>query len=340
MKSRKTKSPGESSSGPPIRPIGLRVRHAVEWAAVAVLRAAARRMPLGLLRLSADLIGTLAASLDYRGAPTARENLRVVFGSRFTPRQRRALVRASYRHFARIFLEMFWNPNLTPELSRRWCPMVFEDEAATEAASRAGGIFITPHYGNFEWLAIAWSHLGHPLTIIAQDFKNPRITPIFAADRSVSGNHIVSQQGALLKLLRALKRGEQVALLPDLTTSPRHNAAIIRTFGLKASVTSLPASLAVRTGCPVVPAISIPQPDGTYLCHIGRPMHFPDGTSLATAAQACWDVFEPVIRRHPASWLWMYKHWRFLPIGASPASYPDYANRSSYFDKLEREMQI
>jgi hypothetical protein len=32
--------------------------------------------------------------------------------------------------------------------------------------------------------------------------------------------------------------------------------------------------------------------------------------------------------------MWMYKHWRYLPEGATGGEYPDYANRSRAFDRL------
>jgi hypothetical protein len=65
-----------------------------------------------------------------------------------------------------------------------------------------------------------------------------------------------------------------------------------------------------------------------------NPVPLEDGISLQAAAQACWDVFEPVLRDHPEQWMWLYKHWRYLPEGADPAHYPAYANRSKAFDRL------
>jgi Kdo2-lipid IVA lauroyltransferase/acyltransferase len=50
-------------------------------------------------------------------------------------------------------------------------------------------------------------------------------------------------------------------------------------------------------------------------------------------AQACWDRFEPIIRKNPAQWLWMYKQWRYRP-SQTEQPYPFYANTSYYFDQL------
>jgi hypothetical protein len=50
-------------------------------------------------------------------------------------------------------------------------------------------------------------------------------------------------------------------------------------------------------------------------------------------AQACWDSFEPYVRKNPAPWLWMYKHWRYRPAKAQ-RPYPFYANFFRPFEEL------
>jgi Bacterial lipid A biosynthesis acyltransferase len=62
-------------------------------------------------------------------------------------------------------------------------------------------------------------------------------------------------------------------------------------------------------------------------------IEFPAGASLQEMAQACWDQFEPVVRKNPAPWLWMYKHWRYRPLAANLAAYPFYANISEDFER-------
>ncbi|MFM7180408.1 MAG: lysophospholipid acyltransferase family protein [Verrucomicrobiales bacterium] len=300
-------------------------------------RAVVRCLPLSAARRLADVLGTIAAHVDRQGRATALENLRVAFGE--SPEHQR-VVRDCYRNFARTFVELFWSPRLTPEILASQCRWRFDDEAATLAAASGGGVFVTPHYGNFEWLAMAWCQRTRPVVIIAQDSKNPHVTPLITADRAHSGNEIVPQQGALLRLLRAVKSGKQVALLPDLTTPPKAGGVVVEMFGLKASLTTLPAALAQRTGCPIIPAISIPQKDGTVLLHFVAPIRPQPGDDPRLIAQQCWDAFEPILRENPAPWLWMYKHWRYLPENAEKTTYPAYAKPSKAFQSIIPDSQI
>ena len=50
-------------------------------------------------------------------------------------------------------------------------------------------------------------------------------------------------------------------------------------------------------------------------------------------AQACWNSFEPYVRKNPGPWLWMYKHWRYLPSKPN-RPYPFYANFYRPFEDL------
>ena len=55
-------------------------------------------------------------------------------------------------------------------------------------------------------------------------------------------------------------------------------------------------------------------------------------------AQACWDSFEPYVRKNPGPWLWMYKHWRYRPTGAD-RPYPVYSHIYEDFDDLLAEQE-
>ena len=55
--------------------------------------------------------------------------------------------------------------------------------------------------------------------------------------------------------------------------------------------------------------------------------------SLQQIAQACWNSFEPYVRKNPGPWLWMYKHWRYRPANAQ-RPYPFYAHIYEAFDEI------
>lgn len=291
-------------------------------------------MALGLARG----LGRLAYWIDARGRQTALENLRVIFGDRFDEKERRAIALESFQNFARNAVDLFWAGHLTRDNYEQFVEIQTDHMDAVEEGRETGAIWVTPHYGNFEWIAYMMGFRDFPFMIIAQDFKNPHLTQVIKECREGSGHEVIGQRRAMIKLLKHLKGRGQAAFLTDLTVKPSRAATIIRCFGRQTCVTLLHAVLAERSGLRVIPGMCFPQADGTYRIEGFAPLEFSEGESLQQIAQSCWDVFEAKILENPGPWIWMYKHWRYLPAEADPATYPAYANRSARFDALEKQI--
>lgn len=312
-----------------------RLRHLLEWLGVWGVGRGIPLLPRQAIWGLGGMLGRLAARVDRRGMTVAMANLEAAFPGSHGTDELRCIATASYCQFSRTFLDLFWSRRLDPRRREVWTLYSYADQSEVEEACRGGALFITPHYGNFEWMASLWPA---GLTVIAQDFKNPRITPLFAAERTRFGNSVIPQERAFLRLLKSIKRGSHAGLLPDLTTKPGKTATTIEAFGMPLSVTVLPAALAARTGCPVIPALCRTEAGGRYRFEVGRPLHFTPEDPPHEVARRCWQAFEPVIREDPAPWLWMYKHWRYLPADVEASRWPFYANRSKAFDRqLERD---
>ena len=312
-----------------------RLRHRVEAWAVRAVAWGVPRLSRPAARRWARVAGWIGYMVDARGRATGRENLRVVFPER-SAAWRKSVLRKSYICFAQTMIDLFWGVNLTAENWREHFTIVPDEPGLPGAVAATGAIWCCPHYSNFEWIATVMPWWGVPMMIVAQDFKNSELTPIFAAARGHSGQTMISSEGAMLRLFKNLKRGGHSSFLCDLTVRPDQAATVVRAFGLKMSATQLHAALAQRTGRPVVPMLTLPQPDGTYRLRLWPAHYFTPEQPAHQIAQQIWDLFEPVIRSQPEGWLWMYKHFRHRPADLEGREYPAYANRSKKFDALER----
>ncbi|MEM7601335.1 MAG: lysophospholipid acyltransferase family protein [Verrucomicrobiota bacterium] len=316
-----------------------KIRYKIEWLGLAwlyfVIPLLPRRVAHGLSRM----LGSIAFLADKRGRNTAIENLTLIFGTEKNEAEIRLLARDSYRSFARTVIDQFWSRRLTAGNYERYCEVVADDPEALDEALEKGAIWVTPHYGNFEWIALMMGFRGYKFTIVAQDFKNKSLTDLYKKNREVSGHEVISQRGAIRKLLSNLKSGGHAAFLTDLTIKPSKPATIIKCFGKMTCVTAIHAELMKRTGLSVIPGICIPKSDGTYLIRGFKKLTFGPEDTDQKIAQACWNVFEPVIRENPAPWLWMYKHFRFLPEGQD-SEYPTYARANEKFDEVRERVGI
>jgi len=268
------------------------------------------------------------------------ENLRLVFPNK-SEKERLDLARKSYYYQTMSVLELGWAPrHLTIKSAPELVKYSFEDKADFEAARNGPAIWVTPHYGTFEWLSIHWA-LTEPNAqpmIVAEDFRNPGLTPLFKKMREYSGCQTIPQERAMVRLLRHLHKGGQAAFLSDLRVPPSKASTVIDCFGLKTSVTILHAFLAKQTKAPIIPVICFPQPDHTYVFHAYKRIEVNEDATPHSIAQSCWDAFEPELRKNPEPWMWMYKQWRYLPE-ESASGYPAYAHYSEYFADLNRKIQ-
>ena len=308
-----------------------RVRHLVEWFLVKLFGRIIRSLPFRTVQRLADVAGSIVFWLDLKGRRVALTNLEAVFGPELKAGRRRQIARRSLQVFARNFLQLFWTTKITAQNVEKY--LSFEDpEKFREFLEYDGPIIaITPHFGNVELVGAVLGFMGCPFNIIAQPLKNELLTPLFTKLREAPGHKIIAPDNAAVRLLKALRAGETVFLLSDLTLKLRDGAVIVDAFGLKTRVTQLHAFLHLRTGAPILPWVTLPRPDGGCIIRLLPWLRFQPNTSYQEIAQACWNVFEPIIRAYPENWLWVYKHWRYRPSAAT-RRYPFYANSSTQFD--------
>jgi len=317
-----------------------KVRYKIEWLALLSLTVLIPLLPERVAHSLGITLGKLAYRFDKRGRTVALENLTMVFGREKSKIEIDDICRQSYRSFAKTVIDQLRSSKLTSENYLGYVDLVLEDRDAIEQAAKSGGIWVTPHYSNFEWIALIMGFRGCKFTIVAQDFKNELLTDLYRKNREVSGHSVIPQRNALLSLLRALKNKGHAAFLTDLAIKPGKVACVIECFGRKVSVTGIHAELQKRTGLPVIPGLCIPLENGRYEMRGFKPIHFSPEDSAETIAQACWDIFEPIIRKNPAPWLWMYKHWRFLPSPEEKDSYPSYSRPNAAFEEMVARNQL
>jgi Kdo2-lipid IVA lauroyltransferase/acyltransferase len=310
-----------------------RVRYRLEWLG---LWLAAKLVPLLSRKACFHLgqtLGALMSLFDRNRYSVALNNLEVAFGSQLSIQDRRKIARESFQHFTRTMLDLLWSPRLSRENLRDY--IEFENLEEIERATGPERNFITAcyHYSNFEWFSLASGYSELTGTIIAQEFKNSLLDPIFQKIREQSGHELIPRERGIVRLYKVLRRKGRTALLVDLTVPPDEGAVAIECFGLKTSVTSAHAWLHQQTGVPIIPVHCEPLAGGRYRVVFHRKIDTTQDMTLRQIAQACWNSFEPYVRKNPAPWLWMYKHWRYRPSNAD-RPYPSYAHVMRRFDEM------
>jgi len=318
------------------------VRYTLEWLVCAVIAKCVPLLPRRICIGLAWMLGWLAYHLDGHGRKVALANLKLAFGDRFTEVERRRIARRSYQNFASTMLDLFWVRRLN---DRNWTRYI-EFAGAAEEYFRSlenpetpGTVAFTIHWGNFEWTSIAFGFRGFHVDVVAETFKNPRLSGLFRNARAISGQTIVRQEHSMIRFLKAVKRKKLVGMLVDLTLRPDQPSVIIDAFGRKMCVPTMHAVLVQRGGALLLPVVAEPLPGGKVRIAIDPPLTVPPCASLQQITQLCWDRMELRIRERPELWMWAYKHWRYRPASAAPGDYPFYANEQWQFEAMLAKQQ-
>jgi Kdo2-lipid IVA lauroyltransferase/acyltransferase len=306
-----------------------KLRYRLEYIGLLMAAKLVPLFPRSAIAALAKICGAVASVVDVRGRRVALDNLECAFPGKYSTAEKRRIVRESYQHFAQTMLDLMWSPRLTPENFARY----IEFEGFSEAWRKQSVIVVCFHYSNFEWLSLSCGFIGWLATIVAQEFRNPLLDPIFRKWREQSGHSFTTRTGGILRLYKTLRRGGNIAMLVDLTVFPGPAAVAIRCFGLQASVTSAHSWLQQRSGAVLIPCHCEPLPRGRYRMVFHSPIDLGPDASPGEVAQACWDSFEPVVRARPGPWIWMYKQWRYRAKNPD-RRYPFYSWHNVKFERL------
>ena len=300
----------------------------------------AAHLPEAPLVAAADSVG----ELWYRSAPTkrarARSNLRRVceglaVSGRGPARARRAatdpaalegLVRASFRHAARYYLEVLraGSFDLATALAR---VDIETPEEMRDAFGRGTVVIIVGmHYGAIELpVVLVSSYVGHAVSAPMETVADPALAHWFATSRSRVGIRIVPIRDARRSLLRALRRGESVGLVADRDMT--HNGIQVPFFGHPAPIPAGPALLALETGAPIYVASCRRIRRGRYAARvqlIPAPAEGPRRERVLAYTASIASSFEGILAGGPEQW------WgAFHPIWPDLAVSPDDAQTTT-----------
>ncbi|MBO9539184.1 lysophospholipid acyltransferase family protein [bacterium] len=238
----------------------------------------------------------------YRGF--VEGNIRAAFPT-MGPAEAVDLGRAHLRQLVRAIVELMRFPVLSDaELDAivAWPDRRHLDEALE---SGKGVVFVSAHFGNWEILGAALSRLV-PLTVIVQPPSQGAFERLFVEYRAMRGIRTLPNTGkvSLRPALRALRRGEAVALLADQHGEAQE--AIATLFAHPVSVPMGPFYLAKKSGATLLPVFIARQSDLTHRVMVGPPL---PATGEPEDAQAYCEVLEAQVREHADHWLWVHDRW-------------------------------
>jgi KDO2-lipid IV(A) lauroyltransferase len=287
------------------------LRHRAEYVIVIALRAIVSVLPDPICRALGTAIGLAFCALDPWHRRLAAAQLQAAFPTR-SAAECRAIARATFAHFGRLLVVVLRLSTMRPDAIRARIEVEGENRVHEALAGGRGVLMFTGHFGYWELQGIAHPLVLPRLMVLARPLDNPYLHRFLERTREATGNQVIYRRHAMRKVLRALAANECVALLIDQHIQPA-NAVTVDFFNRPAATTAAAATLALRTGAPLVPIFALPLPHGRVRLIYEHPVPRPAADSpdpVKELTQRCTDVLEMYVRRHPHLWLWMHRRWR------------------------------
>lgn len=307
-----------------------RFRYRLEAAGLGAITALVPLMPRPAALGLAHVAGWLTYLVLAEDRRVAFANLDIVFGDAKSPSEKRRIVRGSFQNLVANLIGLVWGPRLTRETIGRYAQFGEADlELYRRLKARGKGvIFITPHYGDWELASLAAGFAGMAYMTVMEPTRNPAIDQTVSRLRSVSGHTTVHPRFAVVKLFKAVSRGETIGVLIDVNARRGRGGVWLDFFGLKVFNTAAIAELAIRTGAAILFGYAHPLPGRRVKVRLGPEIE-PSNTGdrerdVLTTSQRCLDECARIIRENPEHWLWPYKRWKRRP-SPDMGRYPFYS---------------
>lgn len=198
--------------------------------------------------------------------------------------------------------------------------------SATDALldNKQGVIFLCGHQSNWELLFLE-ATVRHNGTCIGKPIKNQKLYNFILDIRQKFKGTVVVPKEAYKSCMKALRQGQFIGIVGD-QGMPESSFSYM-CMGRRASMTTLPALLALRSGCAFSVA-TIERKKGSYEITYSDPLVAPstETNPIDWLTLKSLQILDAKIAKHPEQWMWQHNRWKI--------AYPDFIPKSCRHDAI------
>lgn len=261
------------------------------------------RLPLGWLQWLGDFAGRMLYRLSARERARVAHHLQIAKAYLPAASELHRIAIESSAHSGRMLAESPWlwfRPAAVVAQKVECVSMPVLEQAE---ASGKGLLFLTPHIGSFD-AAARWYATRRPVTVMYKPPKKKWLRPLMKAARNHEAlSAAPANLAGLRQVLRALRRGGGVAILPDQVPTDG-DGQWASFFGKDAYTMTLPQRLVELTGATVLLVLCERLTYGAgWRLHIER-------LDAAPTPAVCNLAMQDIIARLPEQYLWSYNRYK------------------------------
>jgi KDO2-lipid IV(A) lauroyltransferase len=222
--------------------------------------------------------------------------------------------------YARYYVDSFSLPSRSADEIEQGFTVDGYHHVEEALAGEAGPILALPHLGGWEWAAFWLTRIkGERVSAVVEELRPPELFEWFSGLRRELGMDVIPLgAGAGAAVVRAIKQRHVTCLLSDRYLSG--GGVPVEFFGERTMLPAGPATLALRTGAPLLPTVVYFRGRGVH--GVVRPPipaqregKLRDDVARVTQAMAC--ELEQLIAAAPEQWHLLQPNWPsdYLALG-------------------------
>lgn len=255
--------------------------------------------------------------LNPKSREAVRDNLRTVFESQgilLSHNIVEGCSRKTFQNFGKYLADFIRFRKQTPESLREYVSIQGMEHLEAMRNSKRGAIVLTAHYGNWELGGAFIASLGIPFNVVVRPVPNPSLERIFEFFRAQRGMKVIPLEHAGVATIKALKRGEVVALVGDRDFTGN---GVHRTFfGRDVTLPRGGAWFAHRLNVPLYIGFAFRTPDDSFILRIHDPIDPQDYPTEEAIQDRIIRQMEDTIARDPTQWFIFDHFWPREPASA------------------------
>jgi KDO2-lipid IV(A) lauroyltransferase len=282
----------------------------VDFALIWCLLTLSRLLPVEWASTIGAKAGAIIGPLARRKTAKMEANFRIAFPEK-SPREIKRLTKGCWSSAGRVLSEYPHLDRILNDRGDQRLEVVIQDPNLTLRDRNGPAIVVGAHLSNWELSAFALGRLGIVNSVLYTPLTNPWLDRLLLESRAALNCELLPRDNCARLLIERLNTGRTVGMLVD---RPVSAGKPIPFFGREKSTTIMPAKLALKFECDLIPT-RVERIKGAHFRVTFHPPVRPANPGDCKSDQALdmmrqiHQLFESWIRQRPEDWLCSTRVW-------------------------------
>lgn len=273
-----------------------------------------KRIPYSLAWVFGWVFAFLFAVFAPSRVSIAWQNIALVFPEK-SRKERWHILTRSFLNMGLCMWEWLWFPAMTPDDIRK--RVTITNETLSDLIAKHGGLILTSHMGNWEFMAAYGAQNFVPMAILYRYFRQRWVEVLWQKARKKHGIEMISESRSAFQVMRRLGQKYAIGIMLDQHMAPPEG--IVATFfGREVGAMPALATLQMRTHQYVFPVLCYRDwktgkftvvIDGKINPETRRLEEYQSQIHEATSKYLSY--LEKWIRQYPEQWLWVHRRFKY-----------------------------